>query len=514
MAFNPYTNCGSKPNIPDLNPIYQALSPLFGNGTWFGKGSITTVANLALVDTKSYKWFVDANTGNVYYYTNNSWTGPVVTIGTGTGNSTTGGLQIFNGRTNPIVTLTSNDVTTALTYVPYNATNPAGYIPAQSPILLGIPTTPTASLNDYSLQIANTAFVMRAFNSIPTGPQGPQGIQGVIGPIGPNGINGTNGIIGPQGPQGFSGINGATGPIGPIGPVGPAGHGLNNRGNWLTGTTYNTGDYVFSTASSNNTINSLWVGLFTSSYISTTLPKNDTTNWSELQTVAGPAGPQGITGLTGPSGPAGSNGTIGTNGATGPIGPTGPQGITGTTGIQGLSGTNGSVGPQGPAGINGTNGINGSVGPAGTSITGPTGPTGLTGPIGPQGPIGNNGATGPQGPSVYIDTLQTVTARGNTTNVPMSIGAFGASADPYGIMSVTAPANTNAYSYYSMTRAGQVAWNIGIDGNNKLFFGYGGVESNQNTGSFGTMSVDSSGNVIITGNLTVTGNITSPRFYT
>ena len=96
----------------------------------------------------------------------------------------------------------------------------------------------------------------------------------------------------------------------------------------------------------------------------------------------------------------------------------------------------------------------------------------------------------------------------------MSIGAFGASADPYGIMSVTAPANTNAYSYYSMTRAGIVAWNIGIDASNNFFIGVGGVESNNNANSSELLSINSSGTVTIAGNLIVTGNITSPRFYT
>ena len=49
------------------------------------------------------------------------------------------GVSTFNGRTG-FVQLTSADVTTALTFTPYNATNPAGYITAAS-----IPAAPAAS---------------------------------------------------------------------------------------------------------------------------------------------------------------------------------------------------------------------------------------------------------------------------------------------------------------------------------------------------------------------------------
>lgn len=64
-----------------------------------------------------------------------SVTAGVIKVGTGLsidGNgvlssTATGGVTSFNTRTGAI-TLTSSDVTTALTYTPYNATNPAGYI--------------------------------------------------------------------------------------------------------------------------------------------------------------------------------------------------------------------------------------------------------------------------------------------------------------------------------------------------------------------------------------------------
>lgn len=68
-------------------------------------------------------------------------------------------------------TLTSGQITTALTFTPYNATNPAGYItssalstyaPLASPALTGTPTTPNVTAGDSSTKIANTAFVSTA----------------------------------------------------------------------------------------------------------------------------------------------------------------------------------------------------------------------------------------------------------------------------------------------------------------------------------------------------------------
>jgi hypothetical protein len=52
----------------------------------------------------------------------------VITAGALNAWLTTSGVASFNTRTGT-VTLTSSDVTTALTFTPYNATNPAGYIP-------------------------------------------------------------------------------------------------------------------------------------------------------------------------------------------------------------------------------------------------------------------------------------------------------------------------------------------------------------------------------------------------
>jgi hypothetical protein len=66
-------------------------------------------------------------------------------------------------------TISSGDVTTALGFTPYNATNPSGYItssalspyaPLASPALTGTPTTTEPASDSNSTRIATTAFVV------------------------------------------------------------------------------------------------------------------------------------------------------------------------------------------------------------------------------------------------------------------------------------------------------------------------------------------------------------------
>ncbi len=219
----------------------------------------------------------------------------------------------------------------------------------------------------------------------------------IIGPAGTNGTNGTNGAPGANGVNGYSVLNGTSNPttqgvngdfyintttntiFGPktagawgsgtslVGPQGiqgvqgPAGTGLTNRGNWLSGTTYSNGDYVFDRSTSNPAVNSMWI-CQTSSFTSTTQPWQDAVHWVEFQA---PAGPQGV---------AGTNGTDGKTILNGTVNPT-TQGVNGdfyintstntifgpkAAGVWG-SGTS-LVGPQGAAGANGANGTNGTNG--------------------------------------------------------------------------------------------------------------------------------------------------------
>lgn len=51
--------------------------------------------------------------------------------------------------------------------------------------------------------------------------------------------------------------------------------------------------------------------------------------------------------------------------------------------------------------------------------------------------------------------------------------AVGVTHDPYGTIAATMPNNGNNYSYFGMTRSGQVGWNMGIQTDNKFFIGSG-----------------------------------------
>lgn len=75
------------------------------------------------------------------------------------------------------------------------------------------------------------------------------------------------------------------------GVKGDAGTGLKNRGAWVTGTTYNPGDYVFSTGSA--TASSMWILNGETPYVSNTLPKDDAAKWVEFVAPAGEDGKDG-----------------------------------------------------------------------------------------------------------------------------------------------------------------------------------------------------------------------------
>jgi hypothetical protein len=87
-----------------------------------------------------------------------------------------GGVSSWNTRTGAVV-LTSADVTAALTFTPYNATNPAGYqtaaqvttslapyAPLNAPVFTGDARAVTAAPGDSDTSIATTAFVAAALS--------------------------------------------------------------------------------------------------------------------------------------------------------------------------------------------------------------------------------------------------------------------------------------------------------------------------------------------------------------
>lgn len=81
----------------------------------------------------------------------------------------------------------------------------------------------------------------------------------------------------------------------------------------------------------------------------------------------------------------------------------------------------------------------------------------------------------------------------------------GINSDPYGTIAVTRPADGNSYSYFGMTRSGQVGVNIGVDTSNRFFIGSG--QSGYGTANVGSrvFTVDMSGNVVAT-NITLTSD--------
>lgn len=142
-----------------------------------------------------------------------------------------------------------------------------------------------------------------------------------------------------------------------------------------------------------------------------------------------------------------------------------------------------------------------------------------------------NGATNPLGFLTATPTLEQVLRAGNSADQAIStpieytgaiqIARAGAVNDPYGAIAITFPSNVNSYSYYSMTRAGNVAWNMGINSGNNLFFGIGGGgldAGGNNIGSSNLMSLDRGGNGCFAGSLTAasitTAALTSTQQFT
>jgi hypothetical protein len=81
-----------------------------------------------------------------------------------------------------------------------------------------------------------------------------------------------------------------------VGPKGDTGTGLTNKGNWLTGTTYDPGDYVFYCSNAECLTTSMWIVEAAEPFESTTAPYLDPSKWVEFTAPAGPQGPEGPAG--------------------------------------------------------------------------------------------------------------------------------------------------------------------------------------------------------------------------
>ena len=262
----------------------------------------------------------------------------------------------------------------------------------------------------------------------------PSGITGVTGGVtGPTGATGSDGksayqvwldngntgteadflddLVGPPGPQGQTG---------PEGPQGPAGVGLNNKGAWVSGTTYASNDYVFDQKSQDSQDNSMWICQASSPFMSTTHPYADGLRWVEFSAPQGEKGEDGEPGPAGPTGPTGSAGSVGPAGPTGPTGSAGSAGPTGATGDDGKSAYDiwidkGNTGTEADF-LAGLKGDKGDTGPRGaTGPTGPTGPTGHDGARGPTGATGSQGIQGIQGPTGPTGSFAPLSVTGSVT---------------------------------------------------------------------------------------------------
>lgn len=137
-----------------------------------GGGASITVSDTPPTLTNGAMWF-DGISTQLYigYDDGNSSQWVIAVNGGGAG---TAGVSSFNTRTGA-VTLSSGDVTGALTFTPYNATNPAGYqtaaqvttalapyAPLAAPVFTGDARAPTPTYGDNDTSIATTAFVQSA----------------------------------------------------------------------------------------------------------------------------------------------------------------------------------------------------------------------------------------------------------------------------------------------------------------------------------------------------------------
>lgn len=105
--------------------------------------------------------------------------------------------------------------------------------------------------------------------------------------------------------------------------------------------------------------------------------------------------------------------------------------------------------------------------------------------------------------SYYIDAASTSVL--NTLMVATGVGAYDSNNDPYGKISVTRNTDAN-YSYYGLTRAGQLGMGMGIDTSNNFWIGTtsAGYNGTRNASWF---SINNSGQV------TALGDFRAPLFY-
>ncbi|MBK8806992.1 MAG: collagen-like protein [Bacteroidales bacterium] len=179
---------------------------------------------------------------------------------------------------------------------------------ANGPYFIKTETDPSGG-TDYSissvtqlLSVPYALYAKTAGSSIP-GPKGDTGEQGEAGKDGINGIDGKSAYqtwldAGNMGSEtefiaSLKGTKGEKGEPGTPGDKGDAGTGLTNRGEWVSGSIYKSGEYTFAASASNAAINSMWIYQGNGTTTSTISPALDSENWVEF---TAPSGPKGDTG--------------------------------------------------------------------------------------------------------------------------------------------------------------------------------------------------------------------------
>ena len=131
LTYTPYNNTNPSGYITSSNVIFSTGS--YSNPSWLTSINSNIISGAITVPSGSAQWNANKlqgypiytgipNSGNVLSWTSSGWFPSGITT-----NPVTTGVTSFNSRTG-VVTLTSADVTGALSYTPYNNTNPSGYI--------------------------------------------------------------------------------------------------------------------------------------------------------------------------------------------------------------------------------------------------------------------------------------------------------------------------------------------------------------------------------------------------
>ena len=164
-AANGVASLDATGKVPTAQLPASVLGGLNYQGVW--NATTNSPALASGVGTKGF-YYVVSVAGNTTIDTFTNWTvGDVISFNGTTWNQVQGGSSDVSsvfGRVGA-VTLTSSDVTTALTYTPYNATNPSGYISANQSITVSGDATGSGT-TAIALTLANSGVTAGTYTKI------------------------------------------------------------------------------------------------------------------------------------------------------------------------------------------------------------------------------------------------------------------------------------------------------------------------------------------------------------